>query len=342
MTGKTEQKHRVLDFRISGSGKFAAFKILSTMESGDEYHNLLVFNIKKGKRIFEHQETSITHVEWHPVLDKLLFIGVLSGLNAVDMADMGSKEMSEGIIKHSVLFLEYFHFSPRGKSAGYLLRDISVIPESAELEEKNIQNIILDEEKAQLLFYEKAEVSDRIEGLGRAWNWVDDDLLIYNFQNEIFIHDIVWNSKTKILEYPEFIMDFTPCGKKILVISMDYKNLLTGEGNFNVLILDPGKKTMEPLNIKGDFIPEMQLVGSVLLFNRKCDDKYVVVKFDPKTKEETSITGEDLVSKFPRLYKNSVYFLRYDEDKIDLHSISPSGEDEKKHFCVSDFFEQAE
>ena len=339
---KKKADYRILEFKPSSTGRFAAVKISSHTEAGDEFHALVVFNVQTGSKVFEQRESSITHFEWHPVYNKLLYIGVLSGLNAVDIVDDGSKNPVEGVVKHSVLFLEFFHFSPKGKSAAYLLRDISVIPQSAELEEKNIRDIILDEEKAQLLFYEKADVSERIEGLGRAWNWLDDDTIIYNYQDEIFIKDIVWGSKKIAGKHLEFVMDFIPWRKKVLLVSIDYKNLLTQEGNFKVFLLDPNKSEIKPVNISGDFIPDISLLGSSLIFNRKKDNCHIIAKYDIEDEKETFLTAEDQVNKFPRIWKDKIFFLRYDGDAVDLYSINALGEDEKKVMCISEFLDQIE
>jgi len=337
MVNQADTKYKLQDLRISSNGKFAALKLVSKGESEDERNNLFIFNMNTGKKVFEHQEASITHIEWHPILNKLLFIGVLSGLNSVEVDNEGSKELIEGIVKHSVLFLEYFHFSKKGKSAGYLLRNISMIPESAKLEEKNIKNIILDEEKTQLLYYEKIDAMGKIEGLGRAWNWLDEDQVLYTYQGEIYNMDIIWNSKKKITDMDEFILDFTSLGKKVVIVSIDYKHLLSSEGNFNVVIMDPKNGRIEPLKIEGNFIPEMIPLGNALIFNRKIDDNLVVSKFDPETGEEVHLTSPEKVSRFPRIARNKIYFLREEEGKTDLCSLDPMGKEENRLFCVSDF-----
>ncbi|MCD4782595.1 MAG: hypothetical protein K8T10_02065 [Candidatus Eremiobacteraeota bacterium] len=339
MANQVETKYKLQDLRVSQNGKFAAVKLRSKSESEDEHHDLLIFNLEMGKKIFEHHETSITHMEWHPAQNKLLFIGVLSGLNAVEIEDEGSKEMIEGIVQHSVLFLEYFHFSKKGKSVGYLLRNISIIPESAKLEEKNIKNIILDEEKTQLLYYEKIDAVGKVEGLGRAWNWLDEDLVLYTYQSDIYTMDIVWNSKKKIASYDEFILDFTPIGKKMIIVSIDYKNLLSSEGNFNVVLFDFDNGKTEPIKIEGNFTPEIFPLGNVLIFNRKIDENFVVSKFDLETGEETQLTSPDKISRFPRISKNKIYFLREEDGKTDLYNIDPAGEKEKKLLCISDFLD---
>lgn len=338
---KNKADYRILDFKISPTGKFCALKISSHTDAGDEYNELVVLNIQAGKKVYDYREASITHYEWHPVYNKLLYIGVLSGLNAVDIGDEGSKNLLEGVVKHSVLFLEYFHFSPKGKSAGYLLRDISVIPASAELEEKNIRDIILDEEKAQLLFYEKAEISERIEGLGRSWNWLDDDQLIFNYQDEIFVKDVVWGTKKGVGKHEEFVMDFIPIKKKVVIISVDYKNLLTRDGNFNVFLLDTEKEKISPVEIGGDFIPEMVPLGSLLIFNRKKENCFVISSFDLDDNIEKFLTPEDHICKFPKIWKNSIYFLRYTGDDIELCTMNAMGEDGKMILKLNDFLESA-
>lgn len=335
MTNQVKTIYKLQDLRISRNGKFAAVKLASKSESEDEHHDLLIFNMETGKKIFEHHEASITHMEWHPAQNKLMFIGVLSGLNAVEVEDDGSKELVEGIVKHSVFFLEYFHFSKKGKSAGYLLRNISIIPESAKLEEKNIKNIILDEEKTQLLYYEKIDSVGKIEGLGRAWNWLDEDQVLYTYQGEIYTMDIVWNSKKKIAAFDEFILDFTPFGKKVIVVSLEYKNLLSSEGNFNVVLFDLDNGETEPVKLEGNFTPEIFPLGSVLIFNREIDGNFVVSKFDTETGEETQLTSPEKISRFPRISKNKIYFLREEDGKTDLYTIDPAGEEEKKLFCIS-------
>ena len=336
---KNKADYRILDFKISPTGKFCVFKISSHTDAGDEYNQLLVLNVKAGKKVYDYREASITHFEWHPVYDKLLYVGVLSGLNAVDISEEGSKNLLEGVVKHSVLFLEYFHFSPKGKSAGYLLRDISVIPASAELEEKNIRDILLDEEKAQLLFYEKAEISERIEGLGRSWNWLDDDQLIYNYQDEIFIKDIVWGTKKGVGKHEEFVMDFVPSRKKVVIVSLDYKNLLTQEGNFNVFLLDIEKEKISPVEIKGDFIPEMVPLEQLLIFNRRKDNRFIISSFDLDDNIEKALTPEDQICKFPKIWKNSIYFLRYSGEDIEICSMNPMGEAVKTILKLNDFLE---
>ncbi len=336
---KNKADYRILDFKISPTGKFCALKVSSHTDAGDEYNELVVLNIPAGKKVYNYREASITHYEWHPVYNKLLYVGVLSGLNAVDINDEGSKNLLEGVVKHSVLFLEYFHFSPKGKSAGYLLRDISVIPASAELEEKNIRDIILDEEKAQLLFYEKAEISERIEGLGRSWNWLDDDQLIYNYQDEILVKDVVWGTKKGVGKHEEFVMDFIPTRKKVIIISVDYKNLLTREGNFNVFLLDIEKEKIVPVEIGGEFIPEMLPLGSLLIFNRKKDNSYIISSFDLDDNIERSLTPEDRICKFPRVWKNNIFFLRYVGEDIELCTMNPMGEDLKITLKINDFLE---
>lgn len=337
---KNKADFRILDFKISPTGKFCVFKISSHTDAGDEYNQLLVLNIHTGKTVYDYREASVTHFEWHPVYNKLLYVGVLSGLNAVDINEDGSRNLLEGVVKHSVLFLEYFHFSPKGKSAGYLLRDISVIPASAELEEKNIRDILLDEEKAQLLFYEKAEISERIEGLGRSWNWLDDDQLIYNYQDEIFIKDVVWGTKKGVGRHEEFVMDFIPSRKKVVIISVDYKNLLTRDGNFNVFILDIEKEKITPVDIGGDFIPEMVPMGSLLIFNRKRENSFVISSFDLDDNIEKSLTPEDHICKFPKIWKNNIYYLHYSGDDIELCSMNPMGEDVKTILKLNDFLEK--
>ncbi len=302
----------------------------------------MIFNVNTGKKVFEHKEASITHMEWHPVYNKLMFIGVLSGLNAVEVIEDGIKEFVEGIVKHSVLFLEYFHFSKKGKSAGYLLRNISVIPESAELEEKNIKNIIHDEEKAQMLFYEKADAGGRVEGLGRAWNWIGEDTVVYAYQGEIFVQDIVWNSKNKVSSFDEFIMDFTPLKKKVLMVSIDYQNLLHGAGNFNVNIMDPHDGKIEPVKIEGDFIPEIIPMGTSLVFNRKLEGGYIISQFDPGTGEETHLTSKDQISKFPRPRRGKVYFLRVTDGETELYRLDPGEKKEEKLIGLDEFFHQAQ
>lgn len=341
MAEQEETKSNVFqarDLRISSNGKFAALKVSSKPAEGDEHMDLLVFNIETGKKLFDHHEASITHMEWHPVFNKLLFIGVVSGLNTIDITDEGSKDLIEGVVKHSILFLEFFHFSPKGKSAAYLLRNISIIPESAEMEETTIKQVILDEEKAQVLFCEKADISDSIEGLGRAWNWLDEDQIIYTYQGDIFVKDIVWNSKKKLAAFDEFIMDFVPVNKKVLIVSIDYKHLLDGMGSFNVSLLDLDKNTIEPISIKDDFVPELLPLGSCLVFNRKEEDIYTVVKYDMDTSEETPLTLPEEVCKFPRPLKNNIFYLKETNDKVELCRVNSSGEDNKTLFDVSEFF----
>lgn len=335
---ETEPSFQPLDLRISSTGKFAALKASARGESGDPHHIIIIFNLNTGKKVFEHQEASITHMEWHPVYNKLLFIGVLSGLNAVEVTDDGNKDFIEGIVKHSILFLEYFHFSSKGKCAGYLLRNISVIPESAELKEKNIRNIILDEEKAQMLFYEKADSGDRIEKLGRAWNWIGDDTIIYAYQGEIFLRDIVWNSKNKVASFDEFIMDFIPLKNNVLIVSIDYENLLHGAGNFNVNMLDAHKGEIKPVKIEGDFIPEIIEMGTSLIFNRKQEGKYLIARFEPETGEETHITPPEEICKFPRPKRGKIYFLHGVGQDMELCRMDPSGGPWEKLVELKDFF----
>lgn len=338
-SGRNKADSRILDFKISPTGKFCVLKISSHTDAGDEYNQLLALNIQSGKKVYDHREASITHFEWHPVYNKLLYVGVLSGLCAVDIIDEGSRNLLDGVVKHSVLFLEYFHFSPKGKSAGYLFRDISIIPASAELEEKNIKNIILDEEKAQLLFYEKSEISERIEGLGRSWNWLDDDQLIYNFQDEIFIKDVVWGTRKKVGRHEEFVMDFIPNRKKVVIISVDYKNLLTGDSSFNVLILDPAKEEVTPVEIDGDFIPEFSSLGSLLIFNRKRGSSFIICSYDLDDNIEKTLTQEDHICKFPKIWKNNIYFIRDSGDDVELCSMNPQGKDEQVVLKLNDYLE---
>jgi hypothetical protein len=265
---------------------------------------------------------------------------VLSGLNSVDITDDGHKELSEGVVKHSTLFLEYFHFSPKGKSAGYLLRNISIIPESAMLEEKNIRNIIHDEEKAQVLFYEKAEISGNIEGLGRAWAWSDDDRLIYTNQGEIFIRDVVWNTKKKLADHDEFILDFTPWNKKTLIVSIDYAHLLSSAGNFKVLMLDQESGEISKVNIEGDFVPEMIPFGDTLIFNRRSEQSHIIVQFDPAAEEETQLTNPEIKSRFPRVFRSKIFYLSESEGNFELHCTDVISKEDKTLFCLSDYFDQ--
>ncbi|MCE1248042.1 MAG: hypothetical protein LWY06_15480 [Firmicutes bacterium] len=329
-----------LDLKLSSNGKFAALKISCKPAEGNEHGLILVFNMDTGQKVFEHKEASITHLEWHPVYNRLLFIGVLSGLNSVDINDDGHKEVSEGIVKHSTLFLEYFHFSPKGRSAAYLLRNIEIVPESAMLEEKNIKNIIHDEEKAQVLFYEKADNSSSIEGLGRAWCWYDDDRLLYVNQGEIFIRDVVWNTKKKLASHDEFILDFTPWKKKTLIVSIDYANLLTSAGHFRVLEMDQESGDIKPIKIEGDFVPEIIPLGDNLIFNRRDGHSHIIVQYDPETAEEIQLTDPEKISRFPRVFRSKVFYLSESEGRTELHSVDVASKADKTLFCLSDFFEQ--
>ncbi len=340
MSEEIKTKYTPLDLKLSSGGKFAALKISCKPENADEHGMIFVFNTETGKKVFEHKEASITHLEWHPVYNRLLFIGVLSGLNSVEITDDGSKDITEGIVKHSTLFLEYFHFSPKGKSAGYLLRNITIVPESAMLEEKNIKNIIHEEEKAQVLFYEKADKSGSIEGLGRAWCWYDDDRILYVDQGEIFIRDVVWNTKKKLASHDEFILDFIPWKKKTLIVSIDYNHLLTSAGHFKVLEMDQESGDIKPLNIGGDFVPEIIPLGSDLVFNRREEDSHVIVQYDPQTTEETPLTDAEKNSRFPRVFRSKVFYVSEHEGITELRCVDAASKEDKALVCLSDFFEQ--
>lgn len=342
MEGQVEKKYHILDMGVSASGRYAAISAGYEVAPGESRVVLKVVDIEKKQIAFENMEISLIHMQWHPVLEKLLYISVLSGLNSVDFAPEGGPKLTEGIIKHSVIFLESFQFSPGGEAAGYFLHNTALKKQAARQKGDvpgGIRDVLYREEDSQILFYEKGEISGKIVRMGRAWTWLDESRIIFNRQSDLLIKNIETDEMTTIASHDRFMIDMVGFGKKILLISLDFEEFEYPRQSYQLFMLEPETGEMELIGIDGDYSPRITHDGENIILERNEGEKRWIVSFSPSTKKFKNLTSPDGKSVLPCPSGKYIYCLSCDGEITSLCRVDTDTTDKEKILSLSEIFE---
>lgn len=310
-----DRKYALLDMQVSAKGRYAAITAGYETAPGENQTILMVFDLENKKTACEHREISITHMEWHPAMEKLLFISILTGLNSLDFSIKPTGELLEGIVKHSVIFLDSFKFSPSGSGASYLLHNTALKRELTSIGDlTDVKTIFYKEEESQLLFYEMGDISGKIINLGRAWAWLDENQIIFTRSGEILVKNIVNEEIKKITKHNSFILDFIPLENKVFLLSLGFEEFEFPDEGYRIFSLDIDSGEIEPVDPGGEFSPRIKAHGGKLLLEMYRGNSHWISCYFPGEKKNQAITGIEGFKILPCGVGEDIYYLESSEE----------------------------
>jgi len=311
MTGEAKHCYAILDMKVSASGSLAALSLGYEPEPGQSRVDIVVIDLKENRKVFEHKTISVLHLDWHPVYEKLMFVSVMNGLSAVDFTPGAPPVLTEGIIKHSIIFLELVRFSSSGKCAGYFLHN-TALKQEEQLplsEEISFKELLLSEEKSHLIFYEKGDISGKIIDMGRAWTWLGDDEIIFSRDCEIFITNIIDGHTRKVINHERFIFDILCVGKFVFVLSLDFDEFEFPEEGYGLFRLTPQTGEITPVKLDAAFSPRLAAAGDCLIIEMTEAKNRRLARYCPESGEVKTFTPEESSCILPSGTKENVFYL---------------------------------